>query len=261
MSNRIQALFAGKSKDVLNVYFTAGHPQLEDTKEIIQALDDNGVDLIEVGLPYSDPLADGETIQNSSQQALQNGITLDKIMDQIAEVRETTDIPLVQMGYYNQMMQYGFERFLERASEAGVDGLIIPDLPMHEYEERFQALFEKHGLVMSFLITPETEDDRIRQADRLSSGFLYVVSKSSITGSASDLSDAQQNYFERIDALDLDSPRLIGFGIHDKKTYDQACENANGAIIGSAFIRALEQDGNIPEKVERFIEGVRGVSA
>jgi len=255
--NRIKQLFENKKADVLNVYFTAGHPALDDTATIIKALDNNGVDLIEIGLPYSDPLADGETIQNSSQIALKNGITLDKIMDQIQEVRKTSDIPLIQMGYYNQMMQYGFERFLERAAEAGVDGMIIPDLPMHEYEEKFEALFEKYGLVMSFLITPETEDERIRMADKLSSGFIYVVSKSSITGSAADISDQQQAYFERIESLELKSPRLIGFGIHDKQTYQTACDNAHGAIIGSAFIRALDKEGTIEDKVTSYIGGIR----
>ncbi len=255
--NRITQLFENKETDILNVYFTAGHPTLDDTVEITKCLAGSGVDMIEIGLPYSDPLADGPTIQQSSQKALENGITLDKIMDQVATARINCNIPLIMMGYYNQMMQYGFERFLKRAAEVGVDGLIIPDLPMHEYEEELKVLFDKYEIVISFLITPETEDERIEKADRLSSGFLYVVSKSSITGAAGDISRKQQEYFERIASLDLISPRLIGFGIHDNTTFNAACKNANGAIIGSAFIRALDKEGTIECKVNNFIKMIR----
>ena len=255
--NRITSLFNEKGKDVLNVYFTAGHPALHDTVEIIRALDRNGVDLIEIGMPYSDPLADGETIQNSSQKALKNGMTLDILMDQIQTARKFTNVPMILMGYFNQMMQYGEERFLKTASEAGIDGLIIPDLPMDVFENEYAELFEKYGLTMSFLITPETSDKRIRQADRLSSGFIYVVSKSSITGSSGAISERQKAYFNHIARMNLDRPKLIGFGIHDKKTYQTACAHAHGAIIGSAFIRALEKDGSIEEKVTDFMETIR----
>ena len=257
MKNRIINLFNRKGGDVLNVYFTAGHPELNDTTSIITALDHQGVDLVEIGMPYSDPMADGETIQNSSQRALKNGMTLSLLMEQITTLRQSSNIPIIIMGYYNQMMQYGEERFLQEASEAGVDGLIIPDLPMDVYAKQYKNLFEKYNVTMSFLITPETSDDRIRMADELSNGFLYVVSKSSITGSSSTISDRQKAYFNHINSLDLNTPRLIGFGIHDKTTYDTACEYAQGAIIGSAFIRALEANGKLEEKIGQFIGGVR----
>ena len=177
MKNRITSLFENKPKEVLNVYFTAGHPQLEDTGRIITALNANGVDLIEVGLPYSDPLADGTTIQGSSQKALANGITLGKIFEQIKEVRKTVETPIILMGYYNQVLQYGPEKFLKECNLSGVDGLIIPDLPMDEYEEEYLSLFDHNNLGISFLITPETSNERIQQADTLSSAFIYVVSK------------------------------------------------------------------------------------
>lgn len=257
MKNRIIDLFERKGGDVLNVYFTAGHPELDDTASIISALDSQGVDLVEIGMPYSDPMADGETIQNSSQKALTNGMTLALLMKQITTLRKSSNIPIIIMGYYNQMIQYGEERFLQEASEAGVDGLIIPDLPMDVYADQYKDLFEKYNVTMSFLITPETSDDRIRKADKLSNGFLYVVSKSSITGSSSTISDRQKAYFNHINSLDLKTPRLIGFGIHDKTTYDTACEYAQGAIIGSAFIRALEREGGLKEKIDKFIGGVR----
>ncbi|MFT4566588.1 MAG: tryptophan synthase alpha chain [Saprospiraceae bacterium] len=252
MKNRITLLFKNKSQEVLNVYFTAGHPRLEDTGRIITALNANGVDLIEVGLPYSDPLADGTTIQGSSQKALANGITLGKIFQQIKEIRKTVETPIILMGYYNQVLQYGPEKFLKECNLSGVDGLIIPDLPMDEYEEEYRLLFEQNNLGISFLITPETSNERIHQADTLSSAFIYVVSKSSITGSAKDLDTVQKEYFQRINALKLNTPTLIGFGIHDKETYTEACSHSNGAIIGSAFIRALEAEGTITDKVSKF---------
>lgn len=257
MKNRLKELFARKDKNVLNVYFTAGYPELNDTAQIINQLEVAQVDLVEVGIPYSDPLADGETIQNSGSQALANGMTLQILFDQVKEARRTSDIPIVLMGYYNQMLQFGPDKFLQHCVDAGVDGLIIPDLPMSIYERDYQQLFSERGIMMTFLITPETSDERILQADRLSSGFIYVVSKSSITGSASDISDAQTAYFNRIDALGLKAPKLIGFGIHDKATYDTACTYSNGAIIGSAFIRALKKPGTIDEKVSQFINRIR----
>ncbi len=257
MENRLTSLFNDKSSDILNVYFTAGHPALEDTATIIQYLSDAGVDLIEVGVPYSDPMADGETIQRSSSIALKNGMTLQTLFRQIKTARAEVSLPLILMGYYNQMLQYGIERFLQDCQESGVDGLIIPDLPMGIYERDYQELFDQYNVKMTFLITPETTEDRIRQADALSSGFIYMVSKSSITGSASDISDSQQAYFERIAAMDLKSPRLIGFGIHDKSTYQTACANSHGAIIGSAFIRALEGDDSLENKVKGFIGKIR----
>lgn len=257
MRNRITQLFEKKREGILNVYFTAGHPNLEDTVDIVRLLHQQGVDLIELGMPYSDPLADGQTIQQSSQKALTNGMTLATLIAQIKEIRNHTDVPMIAMGYFNQMMQYGEERFLSELSEAGIDGLIIPDMPMYVYKEQYRDLFEKYHLTISFLITPETSDERIALADELSSAFIYVVSKSSITGSSDTISDRQKAYFDHIISKNLKSPRLIGFGIHDKATYDVACAHAHGAIIGSAFIRALETEGDLEERIHRFISKIR----
>lgn len=257
MKNRLTELFSTKKSDILNVYFTAGHPHLNDTVPIIECLDRLGVDLIEVGIPYSDPMADGETIQNSSSKALKNGMTLSILFDQIRKVRKSTEIPLVLMGYFNQMLQYGVEAFVKNCALTGVDGLIIPDLPMDIYEKEFKTLFEKYNLSISFLITPETSDERIIQADRLSTGFIYIVSKSSITGTSSDISDTQMQYFNRIKSLHLKSPNLIGFGIHDQVTYQAACDFSNGAIIGSAFIRALDNGRELNDSIATFIKAIR----
>jgi len=245
-----------KGKEILNVYCTAGYPSLDSTVTVLKSLSDQGVDLIELGMPYSDPLADGETIQRSSQIALQNGLSLDTLFAQVQEARQETQVPIIAMGYYNQMLQYGVERFLSSAQESGIQGLIIPDIPMDIYERDYLELFEKYNMEISFLITPLTSDERIRQADRLSSAFIYVVSQTSITGKSGDISDEQKQYFERIENMNLDSPRLIGFGIHDKTTYNVACDNSHGAIVGSAFIRALDAD-NIEGSVENFVTSIR----
>ena len=255
--NRIKKLFKEKNENILNVYFTAGHPKLQNTAEIAATLDKNGVDLIELGMPYSDPLADGLTIQQSSMKALKNGMTLDLLFDQVQKIRSQQDTPIILMGYLNQVIQYGQKKFLDRCEEIGIDGLILPDLPMDIYVQEFQKDLEDRDIVISFLITPQTSDDRIKKADELSTGFVYVVSQSSITGKTGDISDAQQKYFDRINAMNLSSPSLIGFGIHDKKTYNVACTNSNGAIIGSAFIRALEGDESIEDKVGQFIQSIR----
>lgn len=255
--NRLTKLFSDKNSEILNIYFTAGHPKLNDTVEIIKSLTDQGVDLIELGVPYSDPMADGETIQNSSSIALKNGMTLKVLFDQVAQSRKDSQVPIILMGYYNQMVQYGLERFLQTCQSSGVDGLIIPDLPMSIYKRDYQQLFQQYDLKIAFLITPETSDERILLADELSSAFIYVVSKSSITGSAGAINAAQKEYFKRIDDLKLKAPRLIGFGIHDRDTYLTACANSNGAIIGSAFIRALDKAEDISGSIESFVGGIR----
>ena len=255
--NRLTKLFSDKNSEILNIYFTAGHPKLNDTVEIIKSLTDQGVDLIELGVPYSDPMADGETIQNSSSIALKNGMTLKVLFDQVAQSRKDSQVPIILMGYYNQMVQYGLERFLQTCQSSGVDGLIIPDLPMSIYKRDYQQLFQQYDLKIAFLITPETSDERILLADELSSAFIYVVSKSSITGSAGAINAAQKEYFKRIDDLKLNAPRLIGFGIHDRDTYLTACANSNGAIIGSAFIRALDKAEDISGSIESFVGGIR----
>ncbi|NJC24951.1 tryptophan synthase subunit alpha [Neolewinella antarctica] len=254
--NRLTKLFREKSSDLLNVYFTAGYPQLNNTVTIIRELDRAGADLIEVGVPYSDPMADGETIQKSSMKALQNGFTLKVLFDQLREARQHTEVPLVLMGYFNQVMQYGMERFVKAAKEAGADGLILPDLPVFEYENEFKHIAEKYDIQVTFLITPNTSQQRIEQIGQLSTGFIYVVSSSSITGKSGEITQAQKDYFARIAALNLPQPRLIGFGISDAKSFRTACEYANGAIIGSAFIRALAGRDDVAAATREFVESV-----
>jgi tryptophan synthase alpha chain len=242
--NAIKKVILEKGARVLNVYFTAGYPDLESTGKVILSLQAAGVDLIELGMPYSDPLADGLAIQKSSDQALRNGMNLDILFDQLKEIKSKVAVPLILMGYFNQMLQYGVNKFLDKAKESGVSGFIIPDMPMDEYEIKYQELFSSMDFSMSFLISPMTSDERIRQADRLSSGFVYVVSQSSITGKTSDISQQQINYFNRIKEMKLESPTLIGFGIHDKETFENACKYSNGAIVGSSFIRAIDLDSS-----------------
>ena len=255
--NRIVELFQNKDKDILNIYFTAGYPKLEDTKDIILALEASGVDLVEIGMPYSDPLADGPTIQESGTAAIKNGMTLDLLFSQIEATRKQSDLPMVMMGYFNQVMQYGEERFFKKAAEVGIDGLILPDLPVFEYEQYYKQIVEDLGLVVSFLITPQTSLDRIRKIDDLTKGFIYMVSNSSITGAKSGISDAQLAYFNRINAMDLQNPRLIGFGISNNETFRTACNYSNGAIIGSAYIKALAKGQDVKLTTQEFVEMVR----
>ncbi|MHA4809841.1 tryptophan synthase subunit alpha [Flavitalea flava] len=237
--SRIAGLFAKKNKNVLNVYCTAGYPQLDSTLDVITALAENGADLIELGIPYSDPLADGPVIQASSGKALENGMTLVKLLDQLKKLRPAIEVPVILMGYMNPVLQYGFEKFCADASAAGVDGLILPDLPIYEFETEYGPIIKKYGLDFIFLVTPETPEQRIRQVDALSSGFLYAVSSSSTTGKDKNIAD-QQNYFERLQAMVLRNPVLVGFGIRDRQSFEAACLHANGAIIGTAYIKALE---------------------
>jgi tryptophan synthase alpha chain len=253
--DRISKVFSGKDK-ILNVYITAGYPGLNDTVTIVKELEKNGVDMIELGMPFSDPLADGPTIQNSSEIAIQNGITLDIILAQVREVRETVEIPIVLMGYFNQLLQYGVSQFLIDAKNSGVDGMIIPDLPLEVYKEQYQNLFEAHDMKISFLITPQTNEDRINEVAESSTAFLYVVSSYAVTGGGGTHSDAQLNYFNRIKNLELNTPTLIGFGINDKLTFDTACQFANGAIIGSAFIKAIGQSEDLVGKISEFTKNV-----
>lgn len=256
--NRLDQLFAEKQSNLLNIYFTAGYPQLEDTKTIIPALANAGVDLVEIGMPYSDPMADGPTIQESGMQALKNGMTLEVLFDQIKAVRKKTAVPLVLMGYFNQVMQYGEKKFVDRCVEADIDGVILPDLPIYEYETFYKELFEEAGLHLSFLITPQTSQARIRKIDELTKGFIYMVSDSSITGAKRGISDRQLAYFDRIHAMKLKHPRLIGFGISDHETYSIACKYAQGAIIGSAFIKALAHSDDLEGTIREFVQTVRG---
>lgn len=257
--NRIDQLFADKQQDILNIYFTAGYPALHDTGRIIPALAKAGADLIELGMPYSDPLADGPTIQQSGQQALKNGMTLPLLFGQVKAIREKTEIPLILMGYFNQVMQYGEQRFIDKCVEVGIDGLILPDLPLYEYEQYYREMLEKAGLGISFLITPQTSQERIRKVDELSRGFIYMVANSSITGAQGEISEKQLAYFERVNRLQLNNPRLIGFGISSHETFRTACRYANGAIIGSAFIRALAGAKDVEKAAAEFVRSIRGI--
>lgn len=254
--NRIEQLFKNKSERVLNVYFTAGYPKLDDTAAIMQQLEASGADLIEVGIPFSDPIADGPTIQESNGVALDNGMSLKLLMQQLKGIREKVSIPIILMGYINPIVQYGIEQFCQDCEMAGVDGLILPDLPMFEYMEVQKPLFDKHGLLNIFLITPQTSESRIREIDENSSGFIYMVSSASTTGAKAQVSDDQEVYFERIKALGLKNPTLIGFGISNKETFEKASANANGAIIGSAFIKAISQEGKLDENIDQFVKSI-----
>ncbi|HEU4555945.1 MAG TPA: tryptophan synthase subunit alpha [Chitinophaga sp.] len=254
--NRIDQLFATRKQGILNIYCTAGFPNLDDTLPVMTALQAHGADMIELGMPFSDPLADGPVIQDSSTRALHNGMSLKKLFAQLKNFRENIHVPVILMGYLNPVMQFGVERFLQQCAETGVDGLILPDLPMAEYEQEYRPLFEKYGLHLIFLVTPETSDARIRQIDALSRGFVYAVSSSSTTGKDKDMK-GQQAYFERLKSLQLKNPVLIGFGIKDKSTFDAACAYSNGAIIGTAFIKALENTTNLDGTVKTFIQSVR----
>ncbi|MBU2526778.1 MAG: tryptophan synthase subunit alpha [Bacteroidetes bacterium] len=252
--NRIK-LKLQENKKLLSIYFTAGFPNLNDTVPILQALQENGVDMVEIGLPFSDPLADGPTIQASSTRALHNGMTSDKLFGQLKDIRKTVHIPLIIMGYFNPVMQYGVERFCQKCREIGIDGLIIPDLPVDVYEENYKPLFEQYGLANIFLITPQTSEARIRFIDSVSDGFIYMVSSASVTGAKGTFGAEQKQYFERIAKLDLKNPQIVGFGISNRETFAQATKQAKGAIIGSAFIKFLEENGL--EKIGAFVSDIR----
>lgn len=254
MINRIDKKFQ-EDKKLLSIYFSAGHPSLEDTVPILKKLQAAKVDMVEIGLPFSDPLADGPTIQESSTQALSNGMTTDKLFSQLENIREYINIPLVLMGYFNPMMQFGIEKFCKCCESIGIDGLIIPDLPVDVYHEKYKVLFDKHGLYNMFLITPQTPEKRIRYIDKVSNGFIYMVSSASVTGAKNNFGDSQKDYFKRISGMRLSSPTVVGFGISNASTYSTAIEHSNGAIIGSAFIKFLEDKG--VNKIADFINSIR----
>jgi tryptophan synthase alpha chain len=230
-------------KKVLSIYFTAGYPAKEDTTLVLQSLQDEGVDLIEIGLPFSDPLADGPTIQESSTAALKNGMSTQLLFEQLKDIRKTIHIPLIVMGYFNPMLQYGVEAFLAQCAAIGIDGIIMPDLPLAEYELHYKDLYEKHGIKNIFLITPQTSDARIKAIDAASDAFIYLVSTASVTGSKSGFGAEQEAYFKRIKDMNLKNPLVVGFGIHDAHTFEQATQNTSGAIIGSAFIKTITAEG------------------
>lgn len=240
--NRINKALQSNKK-LLSIYFSAGYPNLNDTSTIIQNLEQSGVDMIEIGLPFSDPLADGPTIQDSSTKALKNGMTTQLLFDQLKNIRQTVSIPLIIMGYFNPMLQYGVEAFCKTCQDIGIDGLIIPDLPVDVYNEHYKATFEKYGLINVFLITPQTSVERIQFIDSISNGFIYMVSSASVTGSKSGFGDEQTAYFKRIADMNLKNPQIVGFGISNNETFTQATQYAKGAIIGSAFIKHLTSTG------------------
>ena len=242
MSNRLKEAFDTERK-LLSIYFTAGYPNIDDTRSIIRELQDSGADMIEIGLPFSDPLADGPTIQASSTHALKNGMSTDLLFEQLQGIRDEIDIPLLIMGYFNPVLQYGVERFCKRCQELGIDGLILPDLPLAEYQLHYEQTFKKHGLANVFLITPQTSDTRIKQIDQASDGFIYMVSSASTTGVQDGFAQDKQAYFDRIAGMNLNNPTIVGFGIGDAQSFRSATSRANGAIIGSAFIRMLTSEG------------------
>jgi tryptophan synthase alpha chain len=260
--NRITDLFDRKSERLLNVYFTAGFPNLNDTVTVLHGLQEAGVDLVEIGMPYSDPVADGETIQQSNGKALDNGMSLKTLFAQLEGCREgrygdPITVPILLMGYINPILQFGIENFCRKCQEAGVDGVILPDLPLDLFLDDYAQTFREYGILNVNLITPQTSESRIRHIDAESDGFIYMVSSASITGSTKGISDSMRAYFERIQAMNLRNPRLIGFGINNHETFDTASQYANGAIVGSAFIRHLAEKGTSAEGIREFVQTIR----
>ena len=260
MKNRIDQLFREREGEILSIYMTAGYPGLRDTARVLRALQEHGADMVEIGIPFSDPLADGPVIQQSSQRALSNGMNLELLFTQLKEIRQSVKIPLVLMGYLNPVLQMGMEEFLSRCRDTGIDGVIIPDLPPLEYETRYRQLFQTYGIYHSLLITPHTDEARIEKIAALSEGFVYLVAESSTTGARDSVVGHQRAYFQRLQEMNLPVPGLIGFGISNRETFLAACSYARGAIIGSAFVRALGESNflTLEQKVEKFIGGIRG---
>jgi tryptophan synthase alpha chain len=254
--NRLNQLFASKKENLLSIYFTAGYPELNTTVDIAEALEKAGADFLEIGFPYSDPVADGPTIQHSSETALTNGMTLNVLFEQLKDLRQRVSIPILLMGYVNPIVQYGVERFCKQAAAVGVDGIIVPDLPMYEYEMLYSNYFEDNNLSNIFLVTPQTSEERVRKIDELSNSFIYLLSSSSITGGNLQLTDSIEDYYTRIKGMELKNPTIIGFGISDHKSFSKACEYANGAIVGSAFVKLLAQD-NYMDKIPAFISNIK----
>lgn len=258
MENRIDKLFKRKKENILSVYFTAGYPRLSDTAEIIVQLERNGVDLVEIGMPFSDPTADGPEIQQSSGIALKNGMNLHLLFEQLKDIRKFVQIPLILMGYINPLLQFGMESFCRQCRITGIDGLILPDLPVDEFNRHYQEIFSKNNLHNILLITPQTSEERIRKIDQAAGGFIYMVSSDSTTGSGKKVSDFNKNYFERINSMGLLNPRLIGFGISDHQTFANACKYAGGAIIGSAFIKSFRPEIRLEDSISAFVGSIRG---
>jgi len=254
--NRLNKLFESKKDNLLSIYFTAGYPKLNTTVDIAEALEKAGVDFLEIGFPYSDPVADGPTIQRSSEKALENGMNLNQLFEELKDLRKRVSIPILLMGYVNPMVQYGIERFCKKAAEVGVDGVIVPDLPMYEYENLYSKHFIENGLSNIFLVTPQTSEERIRKIDGLTNSFIYLLSSSSITGKNLKVSNAIEDYYKRVKAMQLKNPAVIGFGISNNETFNKACEYARGAIVGSAFVKFLETE-NYSERIPDFVKSIR----
>ncbi len=254
--NRIHYLFNTKKERVLSIYFTAGFPNLEDTLPTMEAIQAGGADIIEIGVPYSDPIADGPTIQDSNMIALENGMSLKKLFEQLVGFRSKIHVPVVLMGYLNPIIQYGMEAFCKKCKEIGIDGLILPDLPMQQYLEDYKALFDEYGLVNTFLISPATSEKRIREIDENTNGFIYMVSSHSITGAKSGISEEQKAYFKRVQEMGLKNPKLIGFGISDSESFTTASNFSNGAIIGSAFIKTVKNSSDLNKDIQQYIQSV-----
>jgi tryptophan synthase alpha chain len=256
MMNRLNQLFESKKDNLLSIYFTAGYPELNTTVTIAEALEKAGVDFLEIGFPYSDPVADGPTVQHSSEKALENGMNLNKLFEELKDLRKLVSIPILLMGYVNPMVQYGIERFCKKAAEVGVDGVIVPDLPMYEYEALYAQYFKGNGLSNIFLVTPQTSEERIRKIDTLSNSFIYLLSSSTITGKGLELSNTIEDYYKRVKAMQLKNPAIIGFGITNNETFTKACEYARGAIVGSAFVRFLGTEDYL-ERIPEFVRSIR----
>lgn len=258
--NALNKLFENKKSDILSVYFTSGFPKLDSTIEIIYSLEKHGADLVEIGIPFSDPVADGPIIQKSSTVALKNGMTLEKLLTQLEGIRNNVKMPFLLMGYFNPVLQYGVEKFCKRCKDIGIDGVIIPDLPFDLYVKKYKHIFQNFNLHFIFLVTPQTSDERIKMIDKETTGFIYAVSTASTTGIKDDFSDENLEYFKRLKNLNLKNPFLIGFGISNYKTYSKACNYANGVIIGSAFIKALSENNSpIDEIVNNFITKIKSM--
>lgn len=254
--NRLTQLFRNKKNNVLSVYFTAGYPKLEDTLPILSALEENGIDLAEIGIPFSDPMADGPVIQHSAGEALHNGMSLRKLFDQLKAVRPTIQMPLLLMGYLNPVMQYGFERFCQSCAEAGIDGMIIPDLPFADYLANYKDIADRHDLKMIMLITPETSNERIRLIDQHTEGFIYMVSSASTTGAQQQFNSEKQDYFTRVADMKLRNPLMVGFGISNQATLEAASAHTNGAIVGSKFIQLLGEHATPDAAVKELLKAL-----
>lgn len=255
--NRINQLFSSNPKDLLSIYFCAGTPTLEGTADVIRALEKNGVSMVEIGIPFSDPMADGVVIQNAATQALHNGMSLKLLFEQLRHIRRSVKIPLVLMGYLNPIMQFGFEPFCRHCAECGIDGVIIPDLPFNDYQKRYRIIADRHGIRVIMLITPETSEERIYEIDKHTDGFIYMVSSASTTGAQQDFNEQKRAYFKKIEDMELHNPRMVGFGISNKATFRAACENASGAIIGSRFVTLLDEEKDPEKAITQLLQALK----